>query len=114
MNKSFLKVLLFISFTSLANEELPVWEFPVLDSKHIGNHCSEEANNVIFELQLSNNGEIENITFVKKSSITEINKEAKVNVMALSPFEEFENMSTDDLIKYSKVKMTYLVPCKNT
>ncbi len=113
MNKSILKVLLFISFASLANEELPVWEFPVLGSKHIGNYCSEETNNVIFELQLSNNGVIEQIIFVKKSSVGEINKEAKANVMALSPFEEFKNMSVGDVVKYSKVKMTYSIPCKH-
>jgi hypothetical protein len=113
MNKSILKILLFISFASLANEELPVWEFPVLGSKHIGNNCSEETNNVILELRLSNNGVIENITFVKKSSIGEINKEAKANIMALSPFEEFENMSAGDMVKFSKVKMTYSVPCKH-
>jgi hypothetical protein len=113
MIKSILKVLLFVSFASLASEEMPVWVFPVLDSEHIGNNCSEEANNVIFELRLSNDGAIEGITFVKKSSIVEINKQAKEKVMALSPFEEFENMSASEVVKYSKVKMTYSVPCKH-
>jgi uncharacterized protein YuzE len=113
MIKSILKVLLFVSFASLASDEIPVWVFPVLDSEYIGSNCSEEANNVIFELRLSNNGAIEGITFVKKSSIVEINKEAKEKVMALSPFEEFENMYAREVVKHSKVKMTYSVPCKH-
>jgi hypothetical protein len=113
MNKCIWIVFLFISFSLFANEDLPVLVFPILDSKHIGNNCSEESNVVVVKLELSNKGVIQKISFVKKSSVEEINSEAKANIIASSPFTEIEGMSPKEAEKYSKVLMSYTIPCKH-
>ncbi len=113
MFKFNLIVLMFLSFSSLADEDMSIWEFPVLGSDNIGNNCSDETNKVMMRLTLSEAGEIKNSVFLKKSTIDKVNDEAKKNIMALSPFEEFESMTASEAKKYNKVIMSYTIPCKH-
>ena len=108
-------LMIFVSFPLLASagEHIPTWVFPILDSKFIGKNCSEDTNVVVMQLNISRAGEIKSFKFVKKSSIAKINKEAEKNILALSPFEEFEYMSKSDVEKFSVVNMSYSIPCKN-
>lgn len=112
------KIILFgsIIFCCLAyaQDDLPTWEFPILGSKFIGNNCSEEINLVIMKVSFAQNGDVQGITFLKESSVSEINEEARQNVMELSPFMEFEDMSEEEKARYRVVRMLYTIPCKNS
>ena len=110
---AFFIVATLISFSMAAKQDAPVWDFPVLESIHIGNNCSEDTNLVLLKLKISKDGEIISSKFIKKSSIDKINNEAKVNILALSPFEEFVDMSDGEKEKYGDVVMSYNVPCSN-
>lgn len=104
--------LLAFSSGALSDKDYPVFEFPILGSDHIGDHCSLETNQVITVLEFSRDGEVLSFEFIKKSTIPKINEEAKEYILAESPYSEFENISDEEAEKYRKVFMYYTIPCK--
>ncbi len=109
-----LKIVLLLSALASADEELPVWEYPILGSEYIGDSCSLETNQVLMKISFSISGAIENIVFIKKSTIPEVNKEAEKYMMGESPFGEFEDMSVKEAKNFSTVIMSYTIPCQDT
>jgi len=108
--------MIFLIFSGFvfANDEIPIWEYPILGSEHIGNNCSEETNKILMQISFSTEGEVKSIEFLKESSISAINQEAKRYMMEESPFMEFEDMSEKEKRKYSIVNMSYIIPCSNS
>ena len=111
------KVLIIIGITFFINtvsaSDYPKWTFPILSSKHIKDECSMETNRVEAKLTFSRTGEIEKFTFLSKSSIQAINKEAKNNISSASPYSEFQNMTEKEKIDHRIVIVQYTIPCKS-
>jgi hypothetical protein len=114
MKITLLTISLLISSFVFADDKIPVWEYPILGSEHIGNNCSEEANKIFMQISFSSDGEVKSINFLKKSTISAINQEAKRYMMEESPFMEFEDMSEEEKRKYNTVNMSYIVPCSDS
>ena len=101
------------SLNAVAASDYPLWTFPVLSSKHISDECSLKTNQVKAKLIFADDGEIKEFTFLIKSSIEEINKEAKNNIFASSPYTEYREMTENEKRKHRVVIMQYTIPCKS-
>ena len=91
-----------------------MWEFPILGSDYIGDNCSDYTNRIMMKISFSQAGDVKDIVFLKESSLPKVNEEAKRYMMEESPFMEFEDMTQAEKQKYSTVKISYIIPCKNT
>ncbi len=114
MKITLLTISLIFSGIVCAGDKIPLWEYPILGSKYIGNNCSEATNKILMQISFSSEGEVKSIEFLKESTIPAINQEAKRYMMEESPFMEFEDMSEEEKRKYSTVNMSYTIPCANS
>ena len=86
--------------------------FQFLDQS-ISNECSKETNQVSVKLRFSHTGKVEEFKFLSKSSISAINEEAKKNILAASPYSEFEDITEKEKYEYREAIMHYKIPCKS-
>lgn len=114
MKSTIFFTLILLPWLLFANGKVPLWEYPILGSEYIGDNCSEETNRILMQISFSSEGEVKSISFLKKSSIPNVNEEAKRYILEESPFMEFEDMTQDEKQKYRVVNMSYLIPCTNS
>ncbi|WKD49612.1 hypothetical protein [Microbulbifer spongiae] len=104
--------LVFLSFKNPGEEDIPVWQYTIPGSSYIQGQYSEETNPIIARVSFSKEGDVLAIDFLRKSTLPELNEEAKQNILNESPFPEFSDMSEEEK-NHQLVKMIYAVPCKS-